>query len=236
MKYQAGGIAALTAALTLALLPAPAAAASTAPPPDTCLVGFVWREARPTDHVCVTPKVRERTQVENRLKYTNWVTGAYGPHTCVNGTVWREAFAGDDVCVTPRSRDEARQDNAQAADRRVAAKLWISTYRLGPVDNGDGTASTTSTDDIARLKLNGSHFNAGQVKVFIYYNTGKLFWSGTVTATRNGGYAGGSFGKRTGKVDCSIPGKPGNAYARAQDVTSGRWSASVPVRVGCYVY
>ncbi|MFC4008408.1 hypothetical protein ACFOY2_14345 [Nonomuraea purpurea] len=232
MKYATIGTA---AALTIAISPA-SAAASTAPGPDTCLVGFVWREARPTDHVCVTPKVRDRTKVENRLKYTNWVPGAYGPHTCIKGMVWREAFAGDDVCASPRSRDEARRDNAAAADRRVTAKLWISTYRLGPTDNGDGTASTTSTDDIPRLKLNGSHFNLGQVKLFIYYNTGKLFWSGTVTATRNGTHAGGSWGKQTGKFDCSTPGKPANAYARAQDVTSGRWSASVPVRVGCSVY
>lgn len=35
--------------------------------PDTCKVPFVWREARPSDHVCV--EVKERTQVaaENRL-------------------------------------------------------------------------------------------------------------------------------------------------------------------------
>ncbi|MEV4575485.1 hypothetical protein AB0K16_19775 [Nonomuraea jabiensis] len=53
------------AGLTLALTPVSAA---TAPGPDTCLVGYVWREARPTDRVCVTPKVRDRTALENRLK------------------------------------------------------------------------------------------------------------------------------------------------------------------------
>ncbi|TYB54317.1 hypothetical protein FXF51_47635 [Nonomuraea sp. PA05] len=46
----------------------------------------------------------------------------------------------------------------------------------------------------------------------------------------------GSWGKQTGKFDCSGPGRPANAYARAQDVTSGRWSAGVPVRVGRAVY
>jgi hypothetical protein len=28
--------------------------------PDTCLAGFVWREVIPTDHVCVTPQVRQQ--------------------------------------------------------------------------------------------------------------------------------------------------------------------------------
>ncbi|MFI7130657.1 hypothetical protein ACIBQ1_33555 [Nonomuraea sp. NPDC050153] len=237
MKYVTFGTAVLAATvLTIALTPAFAATASTAPGPDTCLVGYVWREARPTDRVCVTPKVRERTALENRLKYMNWVPGAYGPHTCLKGMVWREAFAGDDVCVNQKSRNEALRDNAEAADRRVTASLWITKYRLGPRDNGDGTASTTSTDDIERLKLNGSHYNVGQVRLFIYYNTGKLFWSGTVKAAQNGAYPGGSWGMQTGKFDCSAPGKPANAYARAQDVTSGRWSPKVAVRVGCAVY
>ncbi|MFG6194605.1 anthrone oxygenase family protein [Nonomuraea sp. JJY05] len=51
-----------------------------------------------------------------------------------------------------------------------------------------------------------------------------------------GAHEGGSWGKQTGNFDCSTPGRPANAYARAQDVTSGRWSAGVPVRVGCSVY
>src|SRR3712207_3012039 len=35
--------------------------------PDTCKNGFVWREARPSDHVCVTPANRQTTQDENAL-------------------------------------------------------------------------------------------------------------------------------------------------------------------------
>jgi hypothetical protein len=33
--------------------------------PDTCKQGFVWREARPSDHVCVTPAERELVGKEN---------------------------------------------------------------------------------------------------------------------------------------------------------------------------
>ena len=37
--------------------------------PDTCKQGFVWREARPEDHVCVTP--RERDVVRNEIPTAN---------------------------------------------------------------------------------------------------------------------------------------------------------------------
>ena len=33
--------------------------------PDTCKQGYVWREAFPNDHVCVTPQTRQQTQDDN---------------------------------------------------------------------------------------------------------------------------------------------------------------------------
>jgi hypothetical protein len=33
--------------------------------PDTCKQGYVWRETRPADHVCVTPRSRDRARVNN---------------------------------------------------------------------------------------------------------------------------------------------------------------------------
>jgi hypothetical protein len=35
--------------------------------PDTCIQGYVWREAIPGDHVCVTPEVRDQAAEDNRL-------------------------------------------------------------------------------------------------------------------------------------------------------------------------
>jgi len=35
--------------------------------PDTCLEGYVWREAVAGDHVCVTPETRDQTAEDNRL-------------------------------------------------------------------------------------------------------------------------------------------------------------------------
>lgn len=92
------------------------------PPPkpkDTCIQGFVWREARPSDRVCVSPKVRDDVAQQNRTRRQRWTSGAYGPQTCTQGYVWREAFAGDKVCVTPEFREDARKDN-QAARSRIA--------------------------------------------------------------------------------------------------------------------
>jgi hypothetical protein len=87
--------------------------------PGQCKQGFVWREARPNDHVCVTPQTRAAVRDQNRQRTRLWVSGAYGPHTCVQGYVWREAFQGDDVCVAPGFREQTRRDNSEAP-RRVA--------------------------------------------------------------------------------------------------------------------
>ncbi len=89
--------------------------------PDTCKHGFVWRDARPDDHVCVTPQTRDETAQENAEAAARRDPngGAYGPDTCRQGFVWRDAFPGDNVCVTPESRTRAAADNAAAASRRV---------------------------------------------------------------------------------------------------------------------
>jgi len=94
-------------------------------PADSCRQGYVWREARPGDHVCVTPQTRTAVARQNREAPRLWVNGAYGKHTCVQGYVWREAFQGDDMCVEPRVRDDTRRDNGLAAQRQVEAKPAI---------------------------------------------------------------------------------------------------------------
>lgn len=99
----------------------------TAPPrdctygPDTCIRGFVWRDAVPNDHVCVKPGVREQAQIDNSQAAARRspAGGPSGPNTCLSGYVWREAFAGDVVCVTPQTRSQAVQDNRQANARKA---------------------------------------------------------------------------------------------------------------------
>jgi hypothetical protein len=90
-----------------------------------CLQGYVWREARPADHVCVTGAIRSQTSQDNALAASrrNPNGGPYGPDTCLQGYVWREAFQGDHVCVPPATRSAAGIDNTHAAERINPARI-----------------------------------------------------------------------------------------------------------------
>lgn len=87
--------------------------------PDTCVQGYVWREAVEGDHVCVLPETREQARLDNSQAHTRRQPGGgdYGPDTCIQGYVWREAVEGDHVCVLPQTRAQAWDDNAQAEAR-----------------------------------------------------------------------------------------------------------------------
>ena len=84
-----------------------------------CKPGFVWRAARPSDLVCVTPASRSRVALENRIAASRVQPGGgfYGPSTCVAGFVWREAFNGDVVCVAPNVRALVYEENKLHATR-----------------------------------------------------------------------------------------------------------------------
>ena len=110
-------------AAVLAVAAAVSAPASADPAygPDTCIQGFVWREAIPGDNVCVTPAVRDATAAQNANAAANRdPDGAYGSNSCKQGFVWREAFDGDVVCVTPDVRAATKADNAAAASRKAS--------------------------------------------------------------------------------------------------------------------
>jgi hypothetical protein len=95
--------------------PSPARSAAV----DSCKQGYVWREARKGDHVCVTPARRDAVARQNQSARERWVQGAYGPQTCIPGYVWREAYPGDKVCVTPDFRTKTAEDNRLSAQRRA---------------------------------------------------------------------------------------------------------------------
>jgi hypothetical protein len=107
----------------------PGPGASTAPPlvagpakvVGSCLVGFVWREATPSDHVCVVPDTRKQVAEDNRAARSriSLTDHSSGPDTCLPGYVWRETTASDHVCVTPDIRKQTDADN-RAASSRIA--------------------------------------------------------------------------------------------------------------------
>jgi len=83
-----------------------------------CKTGYVWRDAKDGDGVCVTPEERDEAKKQNANAANNRQVGggAYGPNTCRQGYVWREAFAGDVVCVTPHERGMAKKQNSESGE------------------------------------------------------------------------------------------------------------------------
>jgi hypothetical protein len=119
----AGSAAAIAAIAALASHVGPATAQGEPLPygPDTCIQGFVWREARPGDTVCVTPSVRSTVAQQNSTPGANKDPNAgSGPESCSQGYVWREAFNGDTICVTPDFRQQMFDANAAAESRKQA--------------------------------------------------------------------------------------------------------------------
>lgn len=90
-------------------------------PRDACKPGFMWREATPGDHVCVTPATKRQVQADNAAANSRVQPGGgpYGPKTCIQGFVWRESSANDLVCVVPEIRTQARSDNSETAARQL---------------------------------------------------------------------------------------------------------------------
>ena len=91
---------------------------------QTCVQGFVWREAFSGDRVCVTVAVRTRTAQDNQQAGAHRAPGGGpdGPDSCRTGFVWRDAGPRDRVCVPPETRDQAASDN-RAAHSRAAAPI-----------------------------------------------------------------------------------------------------------------
>ena len=192
---------------------------------NTCLEGYVWRQANPTDYVCVTPAVRSQTAQDNAAAASriNPNGGPYGPNTCLNGYVWREAFTNDQVCVLPATRTEAANDNAQAADRVLSMNIWSSDWYSGP-------------HTYPFYQINGDAFNYGTVQVAIFDNNNNVIQDWTaVTAAAQTGHVAGTWGVQFTVNDCSDNPPPfvDTAYAWAQDVSSGCFSAKLPIDF-CY--
>ncbi len=105
-------------ALRLLTLPIPAVAACDYGP-NTCLPGFVWRDAFQGDQTCVPGSTRDQAAQENSQAASRRdpAGGPFGPDQCLPGYVWREANAQDRVCVSGQSRAQAAQDNQLSSSR-----------------------------------------------------------------------------------------------------------------------
>jgi hypothetical protein len=86
---------------------------------ESCIPGFVWRQATPEDHVCVTMQTHQQTLQDNMLAWSRRDPrgGPYGADTCLQGFVWRDVFEGDHVCVTPETRSQVLLDDREGPNR-----------------------------------------------------------------------------------------------------------------------
>jgi hypothetical protein len=108
-------------AATIAMGAGSASADPPAPGSDNCITGYVPRNARPGDGVCVTATTRDQVGAENADPDAHKdPNGAYGPQSCAQGWVWRQAFDGDTICVTPDIRTQTLADDAAAPSRKAA--------------------------------------------------------------------------------------------------------------------
>jgi len=86
----------------------------------TCKAGFVWRQTRPADVVCVTPAARHRAALENATAGSHQRRIHIKGHVrvfCTSSFVRREAYEGDTVCVSAIAKRLTAQDNAAAFNR-----------------------------------------------------------------------------------------------------------------------
>ena len=112
---------AATPVLALASVSAPAAGDHG---PLTCLDGYVWRQATPQDHVCVTPAVRGQTARDNALAPSRRTTtpGTFGPDLCAAGLRLARGRAGrprlrhpGHLAAGPRRQPHGRRPPQRAA-------------------------------------------------------------------------------------------------------------------------
>ena len=202
------------------LLPALPASAAGSHGPLTCLDGFVWRQATPRDHVCVTPEVAAQTAGDNALASTrrSATSSTFGPDLCVAGFVWREALPGDRVCVTPATWQQVHDDNLTAGARRNALRVHLGTY---------AAADTTTR----RYLVHADGVNVGMARVALFWRgVGKPAMSWPVRAHPRSSAPGGELLFTSRLPVC---GRHPNAVIRVRDPLSLRWSSPRPVATGC---
>jgi hypothetical protein len=200
--------------------------------PLTCLDGFVWRQATPRDHVCVTPEVRAQTARDNALTTTrrSATAGAFGPDLCVAGYVWREAVPRDHVCVSPATWEQVHDDNLTAGLRRNALRVHIGTYTL-PEVTCDGGVCANHYASTRHYWVHADGINVGIARVGLFWprqSNPAMSWP--VRARPRSSAPGGELLFETRLPVC---GNHPNAIIRVRDPLSLRWSSSRRVATGC---
>jgi hypothetical protein len=210
-----GCVAAIAATSVLAGASVPASAAGDHGP-LTCLDGYLWRQATPRDHVCVTPAVRAQTARDNILAASRRSTtpGTFGPDLCAPGYLWRGALPGDHVCVTPATWQQVHDDNLTAGARRNALRVKVAR------DAATGTY---------RVHADGINVGVARIALFSPWQTAPTR-SWAVVARPSAKGPGGELTFDTRLPVCTA--HP-DAILRVRDPSSLRWSSSRRIATGC---
>ena len=198
---------------------------------DTCLNGFVWRGAFQGDVVCVTPETKRQVALDNLAAASRRDPGgAYGPRSCKPPFVWRNARASDDVCVTVEQRGQAALDNAARESRRNSVRVRLGRWSTPDTTVCDGDVCSSTPTGVTNHLVIVDRVNVGRVYLGLYRkddNRRIAYWYSSAGAAAP---AGGRAAFRTDRLVC--PGTP-DAFFAARDLSTGRWSARIPVRTGC---
>jgi hypothetical protein len=200
---------------------------------DTCLLGYVWRETVPTDHVCVTPAIRAQAQADNAAAASRrypWggcrpgyfyrgaaASGeadyedsvAYAHANGLDPTVYLPAHMNalstqDRVCVTWGVRSQTAADNAISTfTGRVLVMRMTLNYSSDPVT----------------VEAHG--FNAGWGYVAVVRSSDNaVLWASNVATP-----AGDTFTATTSLHGCNPGQVPTPVYLVGYDYTSGVWNS-----------
>ena len=226
-----GCVAAIAAASALAGASVPASAAGDRGP-LTCLDGYVWRQATPRDHVCVTPEVRAQTASDNAraASRSSATPGTFGPDLCAPGYLWREAVPGDHVCVTPATWQQVHDDNLTAGARRNALRVKIGSY-LPPGVACSGPLCASDLTRTRRYRVHADGINVGVARVALFWHgqtRPALSWAVVAHHRATGPGAELFFNTRL-----PVCGTHPNAIIRVRDPSSLRWSSSRRIATGC---
>jgi hypothetical protein len=225
------GLAAAAAAAVLVVVSSSTASAAGDYGKDTCLEGYVWRQTISSDHVCVTPAVRDQVQADNAADAQR--RGLFG--LCRTGYVWRGAMAtgeadyeaavayayatgqdptsyvqahfdalaaNDHVCVTSAVRSQTAVDNNI---NTWSARVLLMRMSLSPYN--------------APVTLQGRGFNTGTAYVAVTRNSDNaVLWQTWISTTAGAGF---SVGTPFNTCTQGSPSTP--VHMVAYDYTAGVW-------------
>ena len=133
--------------------------------PDTCLQGYVWREAFPGDHVCVIGETRSKAAADNRQANARIARGSWqfdfdaGKQTAGSGDVGWEQRTEIIQHMAPLGNAQIAHLGMVDFDAVSTVQLQGLSYNRGPMDNAitqlinGNVFAVTNTGNYAKMQI-----------------------------------------------------------------------------------